>query len=166
MGEITVLHGWVLSIKLLHHCCHIHRIPDGDRAGDQIETQRMMGQRLSSTLPALALVHDHQSSPYVVECFAFVQLAQEAAPILRVGIPPQDMQRAGEAAILLKGAGQHVLLGMGLRFRTGSEAVTQRSFMEPATRNNSSYQSRIRGRLMGTVTSMKPDSEEDDTCAT
>ena len=45
---------------------------------------------------------------------AFVQLADEMAPILGVGVPPQDVQGAGEAAVLLEGAGQRVWLGMGL----------------------------------------------------
>ena len=46
---------------------------------------------------------------------AFVELEQEAAAVLGVGIPSQDMQGSGEAALLLEGPREGVLLGMGLQ---------------------------------------------------
>jgi hypothetical protein len=50
MGEITVLHGIAFLLELLHHRCHVDRIPDDDGICDQIETQRLMGQRFPPTL--------------------------------------------------------------------------------------------------------------------
>jgi hypothetical protein len=50
-----------------------------------------------------------------MEGLPFVELAEEAAAILGMGIPPQDMQGSGQTPIVLEGAGQRVLLGMGLQ---------------------------------------------------
>jgi hypothetical protein len=88
MGEIAVLHGIAFLPELLHHCRD--GIPDDDGIRDQIETQRLMGKGLPAALPELALVGDDQSRPQVMQRLAFVELAEETAPILGVGVPPQD----------------------------------------------------------------------------
>ena len=49
-----------------------------------------------------------------MQCFAFVELPEETASILGVGVPPEDMQGSGEAAVLLESARQRILLRMGL----------------------------------------------------
>jgi hypothetical protein len=39
----------------------------------------------------VALIRDHQKGSEVVERLAFVQLPQDPAPLLLIGIPPHDM---------------------------------------------------------------------------
>ena len=88
MGEITVLHGIAFLLQLLHNGRHVDRIPDNDRIGHQIETERLMSQRLAATLVELAFVRHHHKGAQVVQRLTFVELPEEAAPILRIGIPP------------------------------------------------------------------------------
>ena len=61
MREITVLHRIAFLLELVHHGCHVDRIPDNDGIGDQIETQGLMGEGLPVALPELALVGHDQS---------------------------------------------------------------------------------------------------------
>lgn len=44
----------------------------------------------------------------------FIELAEEAPPLVRVGIPAEDMEGAGEAPLFWQRAGQRILLGIGL----------------------------------------------------
>jgi len=62
MGEITVLHGIAFLLELLHHRCHVDRIPDDDGICDQIETQRLMGQRLPPTLGPIKQRYQNRNS--------------------------------------------------------------------------------------------------------
>ena len=87
MGEITLLHGRAFPLQLLHHGCHVDRIPDDDRIRHQIETERLLGSRLAATLVELPFVGHHQKRPQVVQGLAFIELPEKAAPLLRVGIP-------------------------------------------------------------------------------
>jgi hypothetical protein len=114
MGEIAILHGISFPLELLHDGCHVDGIPDDDSIGDDVETQRLMGQGLAPAVAELAFVRHHHKGPEVVERLTFVELAEKAAPLLWVGIPPEDMQSSGEAAVLLERARQRILLRMGL----------------------------------------------------
>ena len=114
MGEITVLHGIAFLLQLLHDGRHVDRIPDDDRIGHQIEATGLVGQHLAPGVAELALVGNHQGRAQVVQRLAFVELAQNTAPLLGVGIPAHDMEGSHEAAILLEGRGQGVLLRIGL----------------------------------------------------
>ena len=59
MGQIAVLYPHAFLLELLHDSRHVDCIPDDDRIGHQIETQRLLRQGLPPTLAQLALVGDH-----------------------------------------------------------------------------------------------------------
>lgn len=62
----------------------------------------------------VALVGNDQGRASVVERLAFVELPHDAASILDMRLPAHDMQRARAPSILLEGAGQRVVLRIGL----------------------------------------------------
>jgi hypothetical protein len=92
MGEITFLHGIALLFELLHHGRHINSVPHDDRVGDQLEAAGLMGQFLAPSAAQLTSVGDEQVGTQVVERLALIELSQDAASVLLVGIPPQDME--------------------------------------------------------------------------
>jgi hypothetical protein len=49
----------------------------------------------------LSLIRDDEGRPQVMQGLAFIELTQEAAPILRMGIPMHNVERAGQASVLL-----------------------------------------------------------------
>ena len=78
MGQIAVVHRHAFVLELLHHCCHVDRVPDNDGIGHKIQTQRLMGQSLSPPLAELSLIRDDEGRPQVMQGLAFIELAQEA----------------------------------------------------------------------------------------
>jgi hypothetical protein len=114
MGEITLLHRIALLLELLHRCRHIDGVLYDDRIGDQIEAAGLMGQFLAPSAAQLAPVGDEQVRTQVVECLAFIELSQDAASVLLVGIPPQDMEGSHEPSIFLEDARERVLPRLGL----------------------------------------------------
>ena len=82
----------------------------------RLRQQRLVGQGLPPPLPELPLVGNDEGRAEVVQRLAFVELAQEAAPILRMSVPVHNVQGARQPSIFLQGRGQGVLLRMGLQF--------------------------------------------------
>ena len=105
MGKITLMHGIALLLELLHDSCHIDSVPHDHRICDEIEATGLMGQDLPSRVVQVTLVGNDEGRAKVVEGRAFVELPQNAAPILGVRIPAHDMQGAREPSILLEGHG-------------------------------------------------------------
>src|SRR5262245_55692337 len=73
-----------------------------------------MGQGFPPPLAELALVRNDQGGAEVVQRLPFIELAEEAAAILRMGIPMPNVERACQPSILLECTGQGILLRMGL----------------------------------------------------
>ena len=49
-GEVTVLHLIALALELLGHRRHIHRIPEDDRIGDEIEATGLMDKLVTNAV--------------------------------------------------------------------------------------------------------------------
>ena len=65
MGQITRLHGTAFLRQLLHHGCHIDRIPDDDRIGPFGDTPHTRGAvgRQGLGLPSQFVVSSNNLSP-------------------------------------------------------------------------------------------------------
>jgi hypothetical protein len=94
MGEIDLVEGIAFLLELLDSRGPIHGILDNDGIGNQIQATGLMGQHLSTVVTQVASIRDHQERSEVVQRLAFVQLPQDPSPLLLIGIPPPDMQRA------------------------------------------------------------------------
>jgi hypothetical protein len=74
MREIGLAERIAFLLELLYRRGHVNGILHNDGIGDQIQATGLMGERLSTRVPQVALIRDHQERSEVVQRLAFVQL--------------------------------------------------------------------------------------------
>jgi len=99
--KVIIVDGNAVSPGVLERFGHVHRVPDDDRVGCEVQAEYL--RRLVFELGAtdLALISKEQEAPEIVKLLALVPLASDGSPIFRIVQATDDVDRLDQAPVLL-----------------------------------------------------------------
>src|SRR5215510_3098672 len=80
MGEIVLVDRITLPFELCNGFRHVHRIPDDDGIGHEIEATGLIDEFVATLAAQLALVGNHEIRPQIVQGLPFIELAHDPPP--------------------------------------------------------------------------------------
>jgi len=130
VGQIVRVDREPLGAQLFDGGMHVHRIPDHDGIGQQVQAASLILLFFLVFAADFAFVGDHQEPAQGMQRLAFVELGMDTAAQGLVVQIAQDKQGLDQASVFLQSTGQRVLPGIGLQFadqqRSGDPAEFER----------------------------------------